>query len=135
MPPARIEEFLDSILPSQADKLVASGDEASLREALAQDPRHTTAAVALGRLLVARGERDEARSVLADQQRANRSSARVGRPPVQIHRCRNHAEWPVALERMGLAAKHRDVPRPRIIDDALHQTGLADAGLPLDRQG
>src|SRR6516165_9109666 len=35
---------------------------------------------------------------------------------------------------MSLAAKHRHVTRTRIIDDALHQAGLADAGFPLDCQ-
>src|SRR5262245_52181256 len=35
---------------------------------------------------------------------------------------------------MSLAAEHRHVTRTRIIDDALHQAGLADAGFPLDGQ-
>ena len=35
---------------------------------------------------------------------------------------------------MSLAAEHRHVTRTRIIDNALHQAGLADAGFPLDGQ-
>jgi hypothetical protein len=35
---------------------------------------------------------------------------------------------------MSLPAAHRHAARPRIIDDGLHQAGLADAGLPLDHQ-
>src|SRR5690348_18423922 len=35
---------------------------------------------------------------------------------------------------MSLAAEHGHVMRTRIIDDALHQAGLADAGFPLDHQ-
>src|SRR5262249_57862415 len=35
---------------------------------------------------------------------------------------------------MSLAAEHGHVTRTRIIDDALHQAGLADAGPPLDHQ-
>jgi hypothetical protein len=35
---------------------------------------------------------------------------------------------------MSLAAEHGHLTRTRIIDDALHQPGLADAGFPLDRQ-
>src|SRR5688500_5931833 len=66
VPPARIEEILDSLLPCEDDTLAASGDEDSLREALRHDPRHAGAAIALGRLLVARGEGDEARTWLAD---------------------------------------------------------------------
>lgn len=65
IPPAKIEEFLDGLLPSSADQLVEAGDEESLRAALAEDPRHAQAAVALGRLLVTRGDEDEARELLA----------------------------------------------------------------------
>jgi putative thioredoxin len=66
VPPARIEQFLEALLPSEADRLVAGGDEESLRAALAEDPRHTAAAVALGRILIARGDGDEAQALLAD---------------------------------------------------------------------
>ncbi len=64
LPPARIEEFLDGIVPSQADRLAASGDEASLRAALEADPTHAGATAALARILIARGEAEEARSIL-----------------------------------------------------------------------
>ncbi len=64
IPPARIEEFLDRLLPSEADRLAAAGDEESLRRALQDDPRHADAARRLGHLLLARRERDEARAVL-----------------------------------------------------------------------
>jgi putative thioredoxin len=66
IPPARIEQFLDTLLPSEADKLAAEGDEDSLRAALQRDPRHAGAAVALARLLIKRGEADEARALLTD---------------------------------------------------------------------
>jgi putative thioredoxin len=71
VPPARIEQFLDGLLPSEADQLAASGDEESLRAALAKDPRHAAAAVSLGRILIARGDRDEARELLADHAQAD----------------------------------------------------------------
>jgi putative thioredoxin len=64
IPPARIEEFLNQIVPSEADQLAESGDEDSLRKALEMDPRHAQAAVGLGRLLLGRGDVDEAREVL-----------------------------------------------------------------------
>jgi putative thioredoxin len=63
-PPAEIESFLNQIVPSEADSLVEAGDEDSLRKALELDPRHAPAAVALGRLLVARGDTDEALALL-----------------------------------------------------------------------
>ncbi len=63
-PPAAVEEFLDSLLPSEADGLVATGDEQSLRRALELEPRRPDAAVALARMLYARGETDEALELL-----------------------------------------------------------------------
>ena len=66
LPPPQIEQFLDALLPSEADQLAASGDEASLRAALERDPRHGAAAVALARLLISRGDGDEAQRLLAD---------------------------------------------------------------------
>ena len=64
IPPAQIEQFLDQIVPSAADKLAETGDEDSLRKALELDPRNAVAAVGLGRILLARGETDEALEVL-----------------------------------------------------------------------
>ena len=64
IPPAQIERWLDGLVPSPADELVAVGDEASLRKALEIDPGHRAAAAALGKLLVARGETGEALELL-----------------------------------------------------------------------
>jgi putative thioredoxin len=63
IPPAQIEEFLNGLVPSKADRLAAAGDEASLREALALDPSHAAAAAGLGRILLARGDDAEAREL------------------------------------------------------------------------
>jgi putative thioredoxin len=64
IPPAQIEAFLDGLVPSPAEALVAAGDEASLREALAIDPSHAGAATGLARILLARGETDDAVALL-----------------------------------------------------------------------
>ena len=58
--PPLVERFFDRLVPSEAERLAAAGDEASLRRALELEPAHTEAAVALARLLHARGERDAA---------------------------------------------------------------------------
>ena len=63
-PPAQIEAFLNQFVPSKADRLAESGDEDSLRQALELDPRHAPSAVGLGRILLGRGETDEALEVL-----------------------------------------------------------------------
>jgi putative thioredoxin len=63
-PRAQVERFLDALLPSEADALVAAGDEASLRRAVELDPNRADALVPLARLLHARGEDDEALALL-----------------------------------------------------------------------
>src|SRR3954453_21830929 len=60
-PRPNVERFLDALLPSEADALVETGDEAALRRALELEPRRADAAVALARLLLGRGGADEAR--------------------------------------------------------------------------
>jgi putative thioredoxin len=64
VPRAKVEELFDSLVPSRADELVAAGDEASLREAVELEPRRADAAIALARMLLARGEEDEALELL-----------------------------------------------------------------------
>jgi putative thioredoxin len=59
-PPAAVARFLDGLVPSEAEALVAEGDEDSLRRALELETDHTGARVALARLLAERGDRDEA---------------------------------------------------------------------------
>jgi putative thioredoxin len=65
-PPAQVERFFDGLVPSEADALVAAGDEASLRRALELEPGRADAAVALAEQLYRRGERDEAARLLAN---------------------------------------------------------------------
>jgi putative thioredoxin len=63
-PPAAVERFFDGLVPSEADRLVEAGDEASLRRALELQPGRADAALALGGLLHRRGDEDEALDVL-----------------------------------------------------------------------
>jgi putative thioredoxin len=65
-PPPVVERFLDELLPSEADALVASGDEAALRKALEIEPGRADAAVPLARLLHERGESEDALEVLGN---------------------------------------------------------------------
>ena len=64
LPPAEVERFFDSLVPSEADELAGAGDEESLRRALELDPDHIGARRDLGRMLLARGETDEAVELL-----------------------------------------------------------------------
>src|SRR5581483_5076808 len=54
-PPLMVDRFLDGLVPSEADALVATGDEASLRKALELEPTRADAAVPLARVLRERG--------------------------------------------------------------------------------
>jgi len=60
VPPAKVEAFFDSLLPSKADELLAAGDELSLREAAELEPRRADIAVRLGRARLERGAEEEA---------------------------------------------------------------------------
>ena len=64
LPPAEVERFFDGLVPSEADELAASGEEADLRRALELDPSQATARRELGRLLLKRGDTDEAVELL-----------------------------------------------------------------------
>jgi putative thioredoxin len=64
IPPARVEEFFDRLVPSEADRLAEAGDEESLRSALELDPENAEAARRLGRLLLERGETEDALELL-----------------------------------------------------------------------
>ena len=93
-PPAAVDQFLDSLLPSEADALVERGDEESLRRAHELEPSRADAAVPLAKMLRERGETDEALAVLArvpGSFAADGLSARIGLEAA----VRNSAQPPV----------------------------------------
>ncbi|HZN14472.1 MAG TPA: tetratricopeptide repeat protein [Acidimicrobiales bacterium] len=67
LPESSVKEFIDRLAPAptEADVLVAAGDEASLRKALELDPAHAEGVVGLAELLVNRGDSEEALALLA----------------------------------------------------------------------
>ena len=66
LPESRVREFVNGLVEaSPADKLVAAGDEESLRAALEIDPSHEGAVLGLAELLAERGDGEEALAVLA----------------------------------------------------------------------
>ena len=66
IPEAQITAFVQRLAPapSEADTLVATGDEASLRKALELEPDHPGAIEGLARILIDRGEPAEALALL-----------------------------------------------------------------------
>ncbi|HEY4333698.1 MAG TPA: thioredoxin [Ilumatobacteraceae bacterium] len=86
-----IEQFVQSLLPTEADNelaaLIEAGDEASLRAALALDPDNEDVIVALGELLVEAGNGDEALGLLAripetERTRKVAAAARLSTKPI-----------------------------------------------------
>jgi len=67
LPEPAVRQFIESLngAPSEVDRLIASGDEGSLRQALELEPGNETTVVGLALLLVDKGERDEALRLLA----------------------------------------------------------------------
>jgi putative thioredoxin len=65
LPPAKVEAFFDSLVPSRADELLAAGDELSLREASELEPRRPDVAVALAQARLRRGAEEEALEAVA----------------------------------------------------------------------
>jgi putative thioredoxin len=66
LPETAVREFVGRLVsqPSEADELIARGDEASIRKALELDPDHPDGVVRLAEILLARGDADEALTVL-----------------------------------------------------------------------
>ena len=66
LPEPAVAEFVARLAPpeSEADRLVATGDEESLRRALELEPAHEDAILGLARILIDRGDHEEALTLL-----------------------------------------------------------------------
>lgn len=92
LPEPAVREFVGRLVsePSEADLLVAKGDEESIRSALELDPDHEEGVAKLAELLLARGDADEALAFLErvpENERIRRLAAAArlsknGAPPV-----------------------------------------------------
>jgi putative thioredoxin len=65
LPPPAVARFFDKLVPSEAELLAATGDEASLRQAIELEPGRIDAAVPLARILLGRGDREGAAAALS----------------------------------------------------------------------
>lgn len=116
-PEAHVRRFLDGLVPTEADRLVSqvaekeaadpAAAEAQYRQALERDARHAGALLGLARVLLARGQDDEARAVL-------------GRVPPGEHRG--------DVERLEAALWLREKARPFGDEATAHQRLAADPG-------
>ena len=103
LPPPRVAEFFDRLVPSEAERLAGSDDEESLRKALELDPRNAEAGRKLGRILLQRGDTDDALELLDKLAgdfiaeglvaRARLESNGAGEGPIAAQLSRAFAAW------------------------------------------
>ena len=117
LPEREVEQFVERLLPTADDELLASlvaaGDEASLERALEIDPGHEAAIVALADILTARGEGENALALLArvpetDDVRRAAAAARVSMRPAD--------DFDQQLEELLDLVKADDDARQRFVD-------------------
>ncbi len=117
LPEREVEQFVQRLLPTADDELLASlvaaGDEASLERALEIDPGHEAAIVALADILTARGEGENALALLArvpetDDVRRAAAAARVSMRPAD--------DFDQQLEELLDLVKADDDARQRFVD-------------------
>ena len=111
LPPPQIEAFLDRLVPSPEEEAaraaIESGDETALREAVGADSRNAEAVVALARILIQRGETDEASALtepiastdlIADGLNARAELASSDDPPASAFEAWDRDDREAALE-------------------------------------
>jgi putative thioredoxin len=112
-----IEQFVNALLPTeqaeQIARLVAAGDETSLRQALTLDPGNEDAIVALGEILVEQGNAEEALALLArvpetDRTRKVAAAARLSERPAD--------DFDAQLTALLDVVKSDDDARQRFVD-------------------
>ena len=126
LPAPEVERFLDALVPSEAEELAtraaAADDEEGLRRALELDPRQAPAAIALARLLLARGEPDAALEVaeplaptdfLCAQLTARARLELAGDPPAEAFAALDEADHERALELLQEAVAAAGEPERR----------------------
>jgi len=119
-PEANVREFVAGLLPTEAEdaltSLLAAGDEVSLRQALALEPGHEGAVVALAELLVRRGGEEDKAEALALLERIPESAetrriaalARIG--------VDTHDDVTDELDGLLPSVKDDDAARQRFVD-------------------
>jgi len=115
-PEPQVREFVERLLPteeeSEIDRLIAAGDEASLRAALEIDRANEAAVTALAALLIDRGDTDDGIELLeripeSAETRRLTALARTGRPADDIE---------ATLTELLARVKDDDDARQRYVD-------------------
>jgi putative thioredoxin len=120
LPEKGVAEFVARLAPAEtdADRLVAAGDEASLRKALEDDPDHEGAVVALAELLTERGDADEALQLLAriPETAETRRVAAIARLGDEAAAAGSNGEVETKLDGLLERVKDDDAARQEFVD-------------------
>jgi putative thioredoxin len=128
LPAPEVEKFFDRLVPSEAETLASEGarlqDEGKLRRALELDARNLAAAQALGRILIQRGDTDEAEQLLSGFEYdfvalglSSRARLEAGeQPPLEAFEAWDGGDYERALELLqadleGSSDERRDLVR------------------------
>lgn len=120
-PEANVRQFVEALVPSEEEaevaRLVAAGDELSLRQALELEPGHEGAVVALAELLVDQGEDTATEEALALLERIPASAA-ARRVAARARVTAGGGAGDVEAELAGLLdrVKEDDAARQRYLD-------------------
>jgi putative thioredoxin len=120
-PESVVREFVSRLLPSEAEdavaKLLAQGDEASLRQVLEAEPGHDEAVVRLAELLVGRGDDASTTEALALLERIPESAeTRRVAALARVGAATDHDEVTVELDQLLDRVKDDDEARQRYVD-------------------
>jgi putative thioredoxin len=120
-PESVVREFVSRLLPSEAEdavaKLLAQGDEASLRQVLDAEPGHDEAVVRLAELLVGRGDDASTTEALALLERIPESAeTRRVAALARVGAATDHDEVTVELDQLLDRVKDDDEARQRYVD-------------------
>ena len=137
LPEPAVREFVNRLAPaeSEADRLAAQGDEASLRQALDLEPDHPGAVVALAELLAGRGEGDEALALLAriPETAESRRVAALARLGTTGTAASDGPDLDARLEQLLERVKDDEVARREFVD-LLEMLGADDPRTPRYRR-
>ncbi len=122
VPEAQITAFVQRLAPqpSEADTLVAAGDEASLRRALELEPDHAAATEGLARILIDRGEAADALALLqrlpeTEAGRVLAAEARLLEAGVDVS-ATDRAEMEAKLDDLLTRVRDDDAARQEYVD-------------------
>jgi putative thioredoxin len=134
LPEAQIRDFVERIVPSQADQLARQAAsletsqpaeaEALYRQALAQESGHEKALVGLARLLIGRGQDEEAGTLLERSGPGGEEGAEVQR-----------LTGILALRRLSRVLDPEPAIRQRLLQDPENARSLYELGLVLAAVG